>query len=455
MIAIGAFTRSSSFRVGAILTTLVVAAMLFIIYIWRITSGEILLREATAALNADHVAITTLSAHYSEDTIAGVIASTLGDATHPPLFAIADNAGRLITGNITHWPVSDTTPTQNTLADLQIHQPDQASRTVETLYEVSRLGDNRVLFVGRSVGELSTLQWIGSTFSWVVLGLLAAVGVLSFMVAVYVVNRINRMSHTAEKIIRTGDLQERMEIDSNWDDLSQLAVVFNGMLDKIEASVDNIKNVTDNIAHDLRTPLARLRGTLEHIDDDALREQATQEADNLLSMFNSLLRISDIETKRQRQGFTQIALHTVVGDVTELYQPLIEGEEMTFSVELDAVTMTGDPNLLFQAVANAIDNALKYAGKGHHINVSLRRRKGSIVLSINDDGPGLDASEFSNLERRFFRASSSRTTTGNGLGLSLVSAIITLHHGALWFVDDPLCNGSGLGVVFTFPEGRD
>lgn len=450
MIAIGTFTRSSSFRVGVILASLSIAAILFIVYTWKVSSGDSLLREAESALNADTLVLRTLHEHTPASALQAEITDAFSGDPTPPLYAIKLPDETLLASNLSRWPQS-ATPEQRR-GTMVISPDNNPDSEIDTLFQVVELHDGSLLFTGRNIDELNTAQWIAQTFGWIVVVLLTLVCVLSFTVALYVVNRINRMSETADNIIRTGSLRERLEIDSNWDDLSQLAVMFNGMLDKIEASVDNIKSVTDAIAHDLRTPLSRLRGTLEHIDDPSLRERATSEADTILNMFNSLLRISDIESKRQRQGFTELSLHTIVADVIELYQPVMEEQDMPLTAKLDEVTMTGDPNLLFQAVTNAIDNAIKYAGIGRRIDVSLRHTSARHILAISDNGPGIASGEFSHVERRFYRASASRTSQGNGLGLSLVSAIIALHNGDVWFVDDPLCEGSGFGIVFSFPK---
>ena len=165
------------------------------------------------------------------------------------------------------------------------------------------------MFVGRNIDDLYSAQWLGKTFGWIIIALLCVLGAISFAVALYVVKRINRMAQTADYIIRTGNLEERLEIDSNWDDLSRLAVVFNHMLDTIESAVNNIKSVSDSIAHDLRTPLARLRNNLEHIGDEKLRHETTYEADKLLNMFNSLLRISKLETVHKKEGFSRSSVH--------------------------------------------------------------------------------------------------------------------------------------------------
>ena len=321
----------------------------------------------------------------------------------------------------------------------------------QALMRETNLGEYE-LYVGRGIDDLYSAQWFGKTFSWIIVVLLCTLSILSFAIAVYVVNRINRMSQTADKIIKTGSLEERLEIDSNWDDLSSLSFVFNQMLDTIESSVNNIKSVTDSIAHDLRTPLSRLRNTLEKIEDDELRSETTQEADNLLNMFNSLLRISGLETTNKKEGFCSTDARAIVEDVVDLYHPLAEERNIQLSSNLDDVTMLADPNLLFQAVANVLDNAIKYSNENSMVTVQLTTTPKHIVIAVNDAGIGVGEHEIINLERRFYRADGSRTSKGNGLGLSLVSAIVKLHDGQTWFVHDPLMKGHGLGVVFCFPK---
>ncbi|GGW96997.1 sensor histidine kinase [Alteromonas halophila] len=454
--AIGTFTRSSSFRVGVILTTLAAAATIFIIYFWRLASSDIFDREARAAISSETFAFEQLYRHGSRAAVTRAIAERLANPQYRGLLALSTQDGQILAGNLTRIP--DINGKTHTLLrrELPLHTITTApfnkniNHPQDVLLTHIYLDDLHML-VGRNIDEIYSAQWFGKTFSWVFVGFLCLTGVLSFAVAFYVVKRINRMSETADSIIRTGSLKERLEIDSSWDDLSQLAVVFNRMLDKIEQGVDNIKAVTDNIAHDLRTPLSRLRSTLEQIADPDLRHKATSEADNLLNMFNSLLRISDLETRRHREGFTTVSLNKLLEDVIDMYQPLAEEKDIALSSRVTSQTMVADPNLLFQAIANVMDNAVKYGRSGGRIDVQLFSTKSRVVLSVNDNGPGVSDKDAGELERRFYRTQSSRTTPGNGLGLSLVSAIVSLHKGALWFVYDPLNEGHGLGVTFTFP----
>ena len=464
MIAIRDFTRSSSFRVGVLLTTLACIAIVLIVYFWRLTSSDLFISESNAAVNAKTNALITLYENLGIDAVKLAIAkdngqhspngSTITSASdHLRSFVALSKDEQVVAGNLSSIPLvlERHKGASFATAEIVITRPNSTTRKTlrQALMREVTLGDH-VLYVGRGIDDLYSAQWFGKTFSWIIVVLLCTLSVLSFAIAVYVVNRINRMSQTADKIIKTGNLQERLEIDSNWDDLSSLSFVFNQMLDTIESSVNNIKSVTDSIAHDLRTPLSRLRNTLEKIEDAQLREDTTQEADNLLNMFNSLLRISGLETTNKKEGFCSTDVRAIVEDVVDLYHPLAEERDITLSSELDAVTMLADPNLLFQAVANVLDNAIKYSNEKSVVTVQLSTTASHIVIAVNDAGIGVGEHEIVNLERRFYRADGSRTSKGNGLGLSLVSAIVKLHDGHIWFIHDPLVEGHGLGVVFTF-----
>ena len=464
MIAIRDFTRSSSFRVGVLLTTLACIAIVLIVYFWRLTSSDLFISESNAAVNAKTNALITLYENLGIEAVKLAIAkdngqhspngSTITSASdHLRSFVALSKDEQVVAGNLSSIPLvlERHKSASFATAEIVITRPNSTTRKTlrQALMREVTLGDH-VLYVGRGIDDLYSAQWFGKTFSWIIVVLLCTLSVLSFAIAVYVVNRINRMSQTADKIIKTGNLQERLEIDSNWDDLSSLSFVFNQMLDTIESSVNNIKSVTDSIAHDLRTPLSRLRNTLEKIEDAQLREDTTQEADNLLNMFNSLLRISGLETTNKKEGFCSTDVRAIVEDVVDLYHPLAEERDITLSSELVAVTMLADPNLLFQAVANVLDNAIKYSNEKSVVTVQLSTTASHIVIAVNDAGIGVGEHEIVNLERRFYRADGSRTSKGNGLGLSLVSAIVKLHDGHIWFIHDPLVEGHGLGVVFTF-----
>jgi signal transduction histidine kinase len=228
------------------------------------------------------------------------------------------------------------------------------------------------------------------------------------------------------------------------------------MLERIGALMSSVRQVSDNIAHDLRTPLTRLRTKLELANAEAgapepLRtavEGAIADAEELLATFNALLRIARIESGRGTAGFTEVDLARLVEDVADLYEPLAAERQQRFEVAADTTApVRGDRDLLFQAAANLVDNAIKYTPESGRIQVSVTQAAGEVGLQVADSGPGVPAEMREKVLERFFRLDDSRTTPGNGLGLSLVKAVVELHGGSLRLGD----NQPGLRVGIWLP----
>jgi len=270
---------------------------------------------------------------------------------------------------------------------------------------------------------------------YAIVTLLMAIAASLFYLSFYVTKRINTILHTAETIIHTGDLSARIPIDNRWDDLSMLSEIINRMLAKIEESVFTTRIVSDSIAHDLRTPLTRLRNRIEALQHQPCKAQETQahmqslitECDAILGTFQALLRISRIETQHKKDRFVSVPLKHVLEDVIELYEPLASEKNITLHANLMELNRIGDRDLLFQCFANIIDNAIKHTPENGHISIDLTHDGRQIHLNIADSGPGIDESLKERVFLRFFRADTTRQTPGNGLGLSLVSAVIKLH----------------------------
>lgn len=453
MIAIGTFTRSSSFRVGALITLLSGAAMAFIIYLWSVTNKDILIDEARNAALSQLWAYEALYERGGRQAVIGLVEQNL-DNDLINWVAITDNDGQFLAGNsrpLGKLALDDDADIVKIDTPLTAKDaPGWGNKAV--LVRRQTINEGVTVTVARDIDELYSAQALSRSLSWVFIAILGLISGLSLGVALYVVNRINRMSATADSIMQTGNLNERLAIDSNWDDLSKLAMVLNKMLDKIEYSVQNIKSVTDNVAHDLRTPLSRLRSRLDDLPDSSSKQQALAETDVLLGMFNGLLRIADIESKRQRMGFAEVSLGDIVRDVVDLYEPYIEEKHMSLTFDIQPATLRGDRNLLFQAFANLIDNAVKYAGENAQIRVTAKETSTSYIVSVDDSGPGVDVSNFKQLDRRFYRAQESRTSKGNGLGLSMVKAVADLHNAHIYYIPDPLLEGSGLGITLMFKK---
>lgn len=290
---------------------------------------------------------------------------------------------------------------------------------------------------------LSGLSLLGILLLGIVIG-------TSFLISTFVVSRTNRIARTARELMETGNLSQRIEIDGKWDDLSYMSGVLNAFLDRNEELVTGIQRVSDNIAHDLRTPLTRLRNNLESLKngnaDATSVERLLAEADQLLSTFNALLRIARIETAQQRHNFSSVFLPKILKDVVELYEPVAEERKIALSLETQDVMIEGDRDLLFQAFANLLDNAVKFSPEGGRVSIRLVTTDNGAICTVRDEGPGIPDNDKKKAFQRFYRADSSRHTPGNGLGLSLVAAVVHLHDGDISLEDA----GPGLLVKTTF-----
>ena len=256
----------------------------------------------------------------------------------------------------------------------------------------------------------------------------------SYIISIFVASGTNKIAQTAQDIMRTGDLSRRLEFHSRWDDLSNMAIVLNSMLDRIEVLMSGVRQVSDNIAHDLRTPLTRLRNHIEDLQKKYGHEDYAElldEADHLLATFTALLRVSRIETEQRKSHFTRVDLQQIIKDVVEFYDPLIEDKDITITLQTVPATLQGDKDLLFQAFANLVDNAIKFTLRGGTIAIDLKSDKNGIKISITDNGIGIAPDDAERIFDRFYRTEQSRTTKGTGLGLSLVKAVIELHGGRI------------------------
>jgi signal transduction histidine kinase len=285
----------------------------------------------------------------------------------------------------------------------------------------------------------------GPTHKPYTIAILSLMGITSlglFIISFYVTKRINTIADTVDTILTTRDLSQRIPVASHWDDLSKLSDILNLMLADIEQLVATVKQVSDNIAHDLRTPLARMRNRIEsmrasgtnQIDREDL-SKLSHECDGLLATFNGLLRIAKIEASHHNIEFSKVNLGHIVQDVVELYEPLASEKSIHFSYRAEPVTIMGDKDMLFQAFANLIDNAIKYTPEGGVVVVTLDPSAGGAHLTFTDSGMGIPDVHKPQVFSRFYRVDSCRNQPGLGLGLSLVQAIIALHRGQIALKD--------------------
>ncbi len=360
-----------------------------------------------------------------------------------PVYYYQDRLDKRLAGNIKKLPTSVTPISEGIIQFLLVisEQSRKFGAKIHTFNDGSRL------LIGRDIDSIIKRYERLKFFSILILLFMMSVVLVSFFISMFVVSRINMIGQTAQNIMATGDLSQRISIDSNWDDLSNLAQSLNAMLDRIEELMIGIRDVSDNIAHDLRTPLARLRTQLEGALKKPLSEEEIdnllKETDELLGTFNALLRISHIEKSSQKFEFTQTSLKTILSDVIELYEPLAEEKAILIKhnlPELSPIPAYG--HLIFQMTANIIDNALKYSPNESTVLIELEEEHDFQLIRITDQGIGIKKEEHDKVFDRFYRSDKSRHTEGNGLGLSLVKAALALHKGEISFKD----NNPGLVV---------
>jgi signal transduction histidine kinase len=358
----------------------------------------------------------------------------LKDPEHIKIAGLFAGDGSRIAGNIESLPpgLAPDVPT-----NVVVMRLDGRERKPQDVRAAARhLPNGRTLVIGRQIDEISEISEI--VLRALALGLPVAF-ILAILIGVVLSRRIYvRVAELNRKIqhVATGDLRERLPISGRGDTFDQMAVSINGMLSDIESLVREVAAVGDNIAHDLRTPLTRVRVRLERGRAHAstlneLRtvvDQAIGGLDQSLSVVTALLRIAEIEHNRRLDGFSQVPLGPLVREVGDLYEPIAEDKGVTFQVEsTNEVVVHGDRDLLFEAVANLVDNAVKFTPQGGQVELVLQQRDGKTQIRVKDTGPGIPEAERDEVTKRFYRLDKSRRTDGLGLGLSLVAAIVKRH----------------------------
>ncbi len=413
-------------------------------------------RQTDATIDAE---ITGLAEQYRQRGLAGlraVIAERVSrDPTGSSVYLLAGEGFSPVIGNLNRWP--EAVPGEDGWVSFRLREWG-LDRTDEHLARARtfRLRGGLHLLVGRDVRDLeATRGLILTALGW---GLAIMIGLAlggGLMMSAGMVRRLEAINQTSREIMG-GDLSRRVPTNGSGDDFDQLAANLNQMLERIGALMSSVRQVSDNIAHDLRTPLTRLRTKLElaSTEPDApetLRlavEGAIADAEELLGTFNALLRIARIESGRGSTAFGELDLGHLVQDVVELYEPLAAERQQRLAVEAGApAPARGDRDLLFQALANLVDNAIKYTPPGGSIQVAVTREATEVALCVADSGPGIPPELRERVLERFYRLDDSRSTPGNGLGLSLVKAVVDLHGGRLRLED----NAPGLRVCLWLP----
>jgi len=380
-----------------------------------------------------------------------------GDRMHVVML-LAD-AGRVpLAGNLQRWPkgVTDAAGVQH--AEIPMH-----GRTVSAMVLVRRLGGGYHLLVGRDVQRFETLEHL---FRYGLLGAAALLSVVGIggclLMRRSLLSQVQSINQATHEIV-LGRLSHRLPAHDGAEELDALVDTVNHMLGQIENLVEGVRNVSNSIAHDLRTPLTELRTRLEELAVTrpapertwAEIDGAIADVDRVIGIFNALLRMAEIDTGVRRSGFVDVDAARLGLDAAEFYQPVAELNGLALSYAADgSLPLRGDPLLLAQALGNLIDNAIKYSPGHGSIEVSAARRgDGAVALAVADTGRGIPDAEKTKVLQRFYRGDASRTTPGVGLGLSLVATVAKLHGGKLELAD----NAPGLRATLVLPalDGGD
>jgi signal transduction histidine kinase len=477
--ALGKLLRTTAFKLS--LFYLVVfgsfAGILLGYFAWN--TSRLITEQITETIDAE---INGLSEAYSQGGIRRLVliidarsrrpGSSLYLVTTPAGEGLAGNVGSLQPGILDRPGLTETTYRRLDDADEAEHN---------ALVRVVRLSGGFRLLVGRDLEErerLSDIMFAAGRWSAAIVIVLGLLG--GFFVARRVLKRVDAMTGTTRTIMQ-GDLTGRLPIAGSGDELDRLAEALNAMLERIEALMHGLREVSDNIAHDLKTPLTRLRNRAEEAlrlakGEDNFRsalENVLEESDGLIRTFNALLMIARAESGEAGDSMSEFDAAEIVQDVAELYEPVADEKGLALKVEAEGpLRVVGNRELLGQALANLLDNAIKYAAPRHaapalapapgdvipdavpadddppEIVVSARHDGQRIVISVADAGPGIPAADRGRVVERFVRLEQSRSLPGSGLGLSLVAAVAHLHRGELRLED----NAPGLRAVLVLPK---
>jgi signal transduction histidine kinase len=446
---------SSTFRLAliAIGTFGVIASVIFS-YVYLSTSTYVRGRSDRAIV-ADYLSLQTAYRRSGRDGLVALIQQRIADKNFAGnAYLLADPSLVPLAGNLKGWPSTVTA----TRGWTEFRAPESLRGATDrpllrAMLETFPNGDR--LLVGQDIGDLDSFtdQMKLAVISGVALIFVLA-AVASILVTRRTVGRIESINATSRAIMQSG-LDKRIPLRGTHDEWDRVAENLNLMLDRIEALMGEVKQVSDNVAHDLRTPLTRMRGRLEKAyhdqrnsaDDQSLIGDTIADLDAVLRIFSSLTRIAQIETQERKGAFRTVDLVEIASEVVELYDAAAEQDGTRLTIVGDPqMLVTGDRDLIFDAVANLVDNAIKHGRAGGRVVVANETIDGRPVISIADDGPGIPADQHEHVFKRFYRLEQSRYTPGNGLGLSLVAAVARLHGARIEMLE----NSPGLKFMLWF-----
>ena len=430
---------------------LIVSAILSYVYL---STSSYVRGRSDRAIESECSDLLSANDRIGRDGLAALIRQRIADgnwADH--VYLLVDPSLAVLAGNLRAWPSTITTDQGWVEFRVPASSAGMDQPLIRAMLETLPNGDR--LLVGRDIGDLDSFtRQIKMAVFFSVLLMFSLAGVASVLITRRTVGRIESINATSRAIMLSG-LDKRIPLRGTRDEWDRVAENLNLMLDRIEVLMSEVKQVSDNVAHDLRTPLTRMRGRLEKAyharrsdeDDQSLIGDTIADLDAVLRIFASLTRIAQIEAHTRKGAFCTVDLVEIVGKVVELYDAAAEQDGTRLTVAGDrAVFATGDPDLIFDAIANLVDNAIKHGRAGGDVVVTSEIVDATPVISIADDGPGIPADERGQVFKRFYRLEHSRYAPGNGLGLSLVAAVARLHGARIEMLD----NSPGLKVKVWF-----
>jgi signal transduction histidine kinase len=460
--ALGKLFRTTTFKLTLVYLSVFALFAAFLLGYFALNTRRLITEQITDTVNAE---ITGLSEQYRQGGISRLITVVDARARRPgsSLYLVTTFNGDALAGNVGSLSsgVLDS-PGWNETKYKRLEETDTTGH--DALVRVFQLPGGFRLLVGRDLDERERLYHIiVSAGRWsiaivIVLGVIGGV-----FVTRRVLRRVDAMTETTQTIM-AGNLTGRLPVAGTGDELDRLALNLNEMLERIEALMAGLQEVSDNIAHDLKTPLTRLRNRAEEAlrsakdegDYRAALEQTLDESDSLIHTFNALLMIARAESGHARDGMAEFDAAEIARDIGELYEPVAEEKGILLKIEAAApAPVRGNRELVSQALANLVDNAIKYGGPEHangepaQIVVRAINDGERILLSVGDSGAGIPEAERPRVVERFVRLEQSRSQPGSGLGLSLVAAVARLHGGELKLED----NAPGLRSVIALPRG--
>ncbi|HEY4079037.1 MAG TPA: HAMP domain-containing sensor histidine kinase [Rhizomicrobium sp.] len=453
----GQLLRTQAFRivlVYVLLFALSVAALLAFTY-WN--TRRTLDAQTDQIIEAE---ITGLAEQYQRLSLPGLVETVRARSLHggQALYLVSDGLRHYIAGNLNSWPQISAAP--GNFVEFDYERPvDGKLESRRARGRVFALAGDFVLLVAQDVHDrYLTTRMFTTTLPWTV-GLILLLGLLGGgLMSQNMLARLDTINRTSGEII-AGDLTRRVPLTGSGDEFDALAENLNRMMDRIERLMKGLREVTDSVAHDLRTPLNRLRNRLEEsvtrLNASGAQaseiERAIAETDQIIATFNALLLIAETDAGTTRVGMTELDLTSVAADVVELYEPLAEERRVSLRlIPASAIAIEGNRSLIAQALANLVDNAIKYTPEGGKVTIRIASGAAGVDLSVADSGPGIPAEDRVRVVERFVRLEASRNSPGTGLGLSLVAAVAHFHNAQLVLEDNV---PTGLKAILHFPRG--